>query len=219
MTDLEGGHLFDNGMKLTGKSCAVVGNSGKLLSQNFGAKIDSHDNVIRCNLAVTDGFEKYVGQKTNIRMANCHLFHCTKNDPKYLRHLHEVFPNFDKHFLSKQRNTKIIVKPNDVDRSEFRSYISKIEANDNEVAIIHPDFYEICCKRIGTKDATTGILAIIIACAVFETVSCFGFTFYDQKYEKHYYEKMPPVNHPSHNLDSESKFIKNLVDEGKITWH
>ena len=40
---------------------AVVGNSGKLLKQNYGELIDSHDIVIRCNLAIVNGFEPYVG--------------------------------------------------------------------------------------------------------------------------------------------------------------
>ncbi len=44
-------------------SCAVVGNSGVLLSTQFGEAIDEHEVVIRFNAAVTEGYEAFVGSK------------------------------------------------------------------------------------------------------------------------------------------------------------
>ena len=49
------------------KSIAVVGNSGKLLDQDYGELIDSHDLIFRCNLALTEGYEHKVGSKTDLR--------------------------------------------------------------------------------------------------------------------------------------------------------
>lgn len=51
-------------------SCAVVGNSGMLLKHRQGAEIDSHDAVLRINLAVTKGYEVYVGTKTTFDFSN-----------------------------------------------------------------------------------------------------------------------------------------------------
>lgn len=48
-------------------SCAIVGNSGKLLTHTHGKEIDSHDTVIRFNAAPTRNFEAHVGSKTTIR--------------------------------------------------------------------------------------------------------------------------------------------------------
>ena len=45
-------------------TCAVVGNSGVLLSSERGAEIDAHEAVLRINYAPTKGFEKYVGSRT-----------------------------------------------------------------------------------------------------------------------------------------------------------
>ena len=42
-------------------SCAVVGNSPIILEKEFGNDIDSHDVVIRFNIAETEGYEKHVG--------------------------------------------------------------------------------------------------------------------------------------------------------------
>ena len=50
------------------KSVAIVGNSEKLLNKNFGKEIDGYDFVIRFNRAPTKNYEKYVGQKTSLRV-------------------------------------------------------------------------------------------------------------------------------------------------------
>lgn len=51
------------------KTCAVVGNSGDLLKNEFGPEIDSHDVVIRDNEApVIEKYAKYVGMKRSFRL-------------------------------------------------------------------------------------------------------------------------------------------------------
>ena len=44
-------------------TCAVVGNSGKLLHRRLGGIIDAHDAVVRVNQAPTKGYEVDVGVK------------------------------------------------------------------------------------------------------------------------------------------------------------
>ena len=52
-------------------TCAVVGNSGILTDSACGKAIDSHDYVIRMNLApVGSKFERDVGSKRNITTVN-----------------------------------------------------------------------------------------------------------------------------------------------------
>jgi len=50
------------------KTCAVVSNSGALSSRESGKDIDAHDIVFRFNKAPTEGFEDYVGSKTDYRV-------------------------------------------------------------------------------------------------------------------------------------------------------
>ena len=47
-------------------SVCIVGNSGNLLSQELGDKIDSCDDVIRIQKFKREGFEKHVGSKLTI---------------------------------------------------------------------------------------------------------------------------------------------------------
>jgi len=51
-------------------SCAIVGNSGRLLHASHGADIDSHDAVFRINYAPIEGFEQFVGSRTTFDVIN-----------------------------------------------------------------------------------------------------------------------------------------------------
>ena len=53
-------------------TCALVGSSGSLLYDRFGAEIDSADLIIRFNNAPTIGFERVVGSRTDVRLLNSH---------------------------------------------------------------------------------------------------------------------------------------------------
>ena len=53
------------------ESCAVVGSAPDLLSYKDGAEIDSFSAVIRTNSAFTEGFEEYVGRKSEFLKPVC----------------------------------------------------------------------------------------------------------------------------------------------------
>ncbi|XP_070561471.1 beta-galactoside alpha-2,6-sialyltransferase 2-like [Ptychodera flava] len=52
------------------KSCAVIASSSFMNGSGLGSEIDSHDAVLRFNMAPTEGHEKDVGTKTTVRLVN-----------------------------------------------------------------------------------------------------------------------------------------------------
>ena len=50
--------------------CALVGNSGTLVTKEFGGDINAHDQIFRFNLAPTVGYEKHVGSRTTHELLN-----------------------------------------------------------------------------------------------------------------------------------------------------
>mmetsp|Transcript_9346 Transcript_9346/g.21600 ORF Transcript_9346/g.21600 Transcript_9346/m.21600 type:complete len:455 (+) Transcript_9346:43-1407(+) len=53
---------------MASKTCAVVSSSGALLNHTYGEEISAHDIILRFNSATTVHYEKYVGNRTDIRV-------------------------------------------------------------------------------------------------------------------------------------------------------
>lgn len=74
-------------------SCAVVGNSGTLLTSNYGDLIDKHEIVIRLNNAKTQRFENKVGSKTSVSFINSNILHqCARRERCHCHPYGETVP-------------------------------------------------------------------------------------------------------------------------------
>ncbi|XP_033099087.1 CMP-N-acetylneuraminate-poly-alpha-2,8-sialyltransferase-like [Anneissia japonica] len=64
-------------------TCAVVGSSGILNGSQCGEEISSHEFIIRLNMATIDGFQKDVGNRTDLMSINYPISHaldkCLRN--------------------------------------------------------------------------------------------------------------------------------------------
>jgi len=193
---------------LRGKTCAVVSNSGELMNHEYGELIDSHDVVIRCNWCLIDGYEKHVGKRTDIRLTCIHLarllhdFDSVSKD----QHYRECFPSWSKLTVEElvYDNEIIVLQPN------ANSYKSGIRSrlNGNEVYSLD-DLGKGSIFDYNGTHLGTGIIAILLASELFESVSCFCFDFF-QKSKEHYYEKLNVDLNATHNHIHEYKMSREL---------
>lgn len=193
---------------IKGKTCAVVSNSGDLINHEYGEFIDSHDVVIRCNWSLIDGYEKNVGTRTDIRVTCIHLarlihdFESVSKDSHY----RECFPAWSKLKIDEliYDDEVIILQPN---ANMYKNGIQS-RLNGNEVYALSDIANGGIFDYRGT-DLGTGLIAILIASQLFESVSCFCFDFF-QKSKEHYFEKINTDISVSHNHEYEYNLSRSL---------
>ena len=188
------------------QSVAVVGNSGKLLTEEEGEFIDSHDIVFRCNLAKIEGYEKSVGTKTDFR------FIAGKS---FWRDLTGQFSSYEDNFLTNLKDQHFIIKAEPL-YAAIQGIIKNYNT-ESKVLYIRQDFIDEAEKKLGIGDIRLGLTAILMALQWSSNVSVFGFTFFQEGWdEQHYFESITPYSR-GHNPLAEKEYVNNLVELKHIT--
>ena len=187
----------------TGKSVAVVGSSGHLLERDYASSIDSHDIVIRFNQARVEGYEEFVGNRTDYRIVNVHTFLGTTGKSR--------FPANNPNFIPSLPAQHIIVN-----RPIPTSSIEKRSPN-NQVSILSDEFWKSCEDLLmNRKQPSVGFLGIILAVNTADRVSVYGF---DQEHtveKKHYWEDVKGLG-DWHSFSAEKEYTSKLEKTNKIT--
>ena len=69
----------------------VIGNSPSILLEPWGERIDKYDIVIRVNNCPTEGFEEFIGSKTDIWATTKNILHHDNFVPSDIDALKEVW--------------------------------------------------------------------------------------------------------------------------------
>lgn len=195
---------FDESI-LNGKRCALIGNSGHLLDQNYASLIDSHDVVIRFSLAPVKGFENKVGTKTSLRIINNKTFSGIK-DPM-------AEEEKDDHLLDFIDDNILVALWED---RHFQTSIFKF-SHARQLLFLNQDFRHSICNRYFYRSATTGYIGILLALNLFENISLFGFSFYQGDWkQRHYFEDCKPYI-SEHSHDQEKYVIESLANQDCLT--
>jgi len=194
-------------------SCAVVGNSPIILEKQYGNEIDSHDIVIRFNIAETEGYEKHVGSKKSIRFMNCHPVLCAIDPNHFIEHT-EFFPEYNNNYIHQIKNETIWIKSLHNFNDTHQLYREMVDKG-NEIHHISNEWLRTHTNTLG-GDPTMGYLGIQYALENFDKVSCYGFSFFQDPTKFHYFESVIPYQQ-NHCKDEEEKIVRNLHLEGKIS--
>ncbi|XP_075881232.1 ST3 beta-galactoside alpha-2,3-sialyltransferase 8 [Nelusetta ayraudi] len=196
------------------RSCAVVGNSGKLRWSSNGKLIDSHDSVLRMNKAITKGFEKDVGNRTT------HHFLYPESAVDVAPGVGLVLLPFklrDLEWLTSALSTGTV-------KMTYMRVKERVEADKDKVLVVNPVFFKYVSDRWTEHHGrypSTGMLAIVFALHICDQVSVFGYGADQQGNWHHYWEENRYAGAfrktGVHNADFETQVIHRLAKEGKIS--
>jgi hypothetical protein len=185
---------------------AVVGSNDTLLNNEYGELIDSHDQVVRFNNSITEGYENHVGRKTNIRISNGH-----------------VYPDDPVHHNQKVRLGSLAYKT----ANGLNDYIL-INADDYRLGLLNKIINEGikgCPAAQKIRKSYTAGMSFVLMCVISGVVpDLFGFSLKMENRGNHYWEPAPPrrpgdrlgTNTWGHSPDLEHDLLLELEQANKI---
>ena len=178
---------------LKARRVALVGNGPSLRGKNKGSEIDDHDLVVRCNFPKLSSFETDVGSRTDLMFFNEALF---GNLPSFLAR-HASFSSVP----------MVSVHPEEIEVNGFDETISSLGLR---VARLSPPL-RLMIRQLFYARPTTGLMAIVLLMAILrKPVSLYGFDFYQNKNDSHYYDQGADV-FLGHEVQYESFFYTEIL--------
>ena len=188
-------------------SILIIANGESILNNDYGQFIDKHPLVARINNYQTKGFEKQIGNKTDI------WFNGANSKLK---------------LQSAKYSDIIVLMPSQVilkKEADLNGHVSKRLKLDKEqyttVSLSNIQTFE---NQVGYNRLTTGLYSILWAIKNYNEVIIHGFDFF-QESKAHYYDnslsKLLIKNNiikkgQKHNNILEKQFVNNLINENKI---
>ncbi|XP_035700216.1 alpha-2,8-sialyltransferase 8B-like [Branchiostoma floridae] len=205
------------------RTCAVVGNGGILLGSHCGADIDAKGYVIRIDVPAVTGFEKDVGQRTDMTVLNM-------DTPKRLE-ISSGLKNrsMDRYEsrLRKINGTVLLAHRKShpyLKKASQRYHVSFVlltsASTFKSATRINPIASKIARKRYRKNHPSTGMATVLIATTFCDRLFLYGFFPFDQDEKQrphpyHYYpddgvRQKPIAKDKKHHMDAEYKFYKGL---------
>jgi N-acetylneuraminate synthase len=182
---------------------AIVASSANLLDNEYGKIIDSFSEVVRFNRAPTKGYEKHVGSKTTIRIANNHVF---SNTPHVGWETNSQ-PTF---FIKEQKNINIVHLGPELTSWEHKD--AHIDASSKAFLVNYEALYENIFP-LTNKNPSCGFAFLWICINSGIKPSIFGYGL-DEDYGQ-YHDKNAIS---SHGPKKEKEEIKKWINEGLVEY-
>ena len=196
-------YIINGELNISG-SIAVVGSSAKLLETEYGNEIDKFDCVARFNRAPTEGYEQYVGSKTNIRITNPHVFGC------------RPYCQQDTNFVLKQKNVDFLVIGPENNQLRFDKHVGNIDSSCRAFRVNLAPIYQRFQQQ-----PTVGMAFLVMLADINVVPTVYGFYGIpgrpDNEGLTHYWEDRKNSS-VCHNYSNEREILKNLHNRGYIIW-
>jgi hypothetical protein len=224
-------------------SCAVVGNSGGILSRPCGSEIDAHDAVWRINGAPVRGYELFVGSKETVRVLNA-------AHPTYLHQLpRRMPPHWGKpptdgtpvlivadatsaeaadHFIRARQRYAAAASASPSAQQPLARLVLKDHSVLHYYLALHADRRRAHRGQWRADYPSTGLLAVLLATLSCKSVEMYGFSLHAGRdlnryaagaceHVYHYWEQLGWRNLlAAHNLTVEAEIVRGLEQVGAI---
>ncbi|XP_053811211.1 alpha-2,8-sialyltransferase 8B isoform X2 [Vidua chalybeata] len=209
-------------------SCAIVGNSGVLLSSGCGPEIDAHSFVIRCNLAPVQEYSQDVGMKTDLVTMNPSVIQRAFEDlvnetwrEKLLQRLHSLNGSilWIPAFMAKGGKERVEW----VNELILKHHINVRTAYPS-LRLLHAVRGYWLTNKVHIKRPTTGLLMYTLATRFCNQIYLYGFWPFplDQNQNPvkyHYYDSLKygyTSQASPHTMPLEFKALKTLHQQGAL---
>ena len=227
------------------KRLAIVGNSSSLKETEFGREIDSYEDVLRFNGALTDGFEERVGSKTTVQIMGIDIAYLF--NPKYVPPTKDPVANEERRRENAKRiceffpdGSILTFSPHDAERNNNnRQYATAlyIAEADPGRTIYHfeeegrgssmtwdaanRDFEELGLKaRLKHGGPRTGMKTVIRCVLSGIKPTLFGFDIDTSlEFVRHYYDDVVNdeiANYKPHDMRGEMFVLIEMIEHGLI---
>ena len=178
-------------------SVVLIGNGSSVLNQRLGKVIDTFDLVVRFNHYNLNGFEEWVGTKTDFWFTTA------------IKNIH-IPSSEDLEFSRTYWHSWHWRPEDDIKYPTFLElYPKTIKTTRNLIS----EMQEITGQtEYGTY--STGAIAVHILVKEFGLVHLYGFDWWDGLKQNHYGDSLPQG--PLHQPDKEYEFLKVLADANKV---
>ncbi|XP_033099047.1 CMP-N-acetylneuraminate-poly-alpha-2,8-sialyltransferase-like [Anneissia japonica] len=203
------------------RSCAVIGNSGILLNSSCGCEIDSHEFVLRSNIAPILGFEKDVGYRHDFVSLNLQLSRtatsCLENSSN------PCFEEMLKRFKVYGQSIIWLSKLCKTSKETYLGILSQLQKHNINPKTAYP-FTSIgsSIERLwNITNPSSGLFLYTVAASLCDDISLYGFyPFYTSsdgtQLKHHYYENRSMDYAKSHHMPEEFKLFTVLHKFGFI---
>ena len=213
---------------LKDKNIAIVGNSEILKQKVYGKIIDNFDFVVRFNRSPVNGFERYVGSKTSLRVCGEGVFESQKYEVPGLEYIDEKA-----NYIKNLKNSNILVLHNNKE-NYYKSNLEKYTSETNKVIFFDLKYERILKFKLTSylnfferlkiykekSQFTSGMIILSMLINKGIKPSIFGFSLNkDSSFYSSYWQKGGEIKNPVHDLNLENKILEELIKRQKINYY
>ena len=209
------------------KSCAVLGNSAKVIGREQGSFIDSHEAVFRINKGPVIGYENDVGSRTTYRVQWSDFRVPDGEDTISIFHLHGSRQNYLKQYIQWVSYMSAIVQKNKTLQKQYRERTMFFKARlPHDFLIVNYWVMSNAANLWFGEEVpfgspkkellTSGELTVALALHMCDQVNLFGMSTRKDANRCYYYDDSRTKCRPIGSYIKQFEWLDTLIREGVL---